>query len=240
MRLAVITDLHANARALTAVLERAHARGFDRLLILGDLLTYGIDGEQVLELVETELERGASLVLGNHDQLYIDLAANRTDYLAKLPGWIRESVDRAMTGLDLVRFAGLPWQLELQVEQMYFSHANPFGPRDWTYLYDEPALARAAATLTDRGFVLGAFGHTHRKAILRLPATTVVVAGSVGQPRDGEAGANLLWIESDGGVLVANHELVGYDIHGHIKGLRSSGLTEPTLTRLCRFFTDVC
>ncbi|MDP3278775.1 MAG: metallophosphoesterase, partial [Deltaproteobacteria bacterium] len=64
----VLSDLHANGRALRAALAHARDHGFDRMVILGDLLTYGIDQDEVLDIVQDLAENcQAKVVLGNHD-----------------------------------------------------------------------------------------------------------------------------------------------------------------------------
>jgi predicted phosphodiesterase len=69
MRALVISDLHANWPALEAVLA---AESFDRLLVVGDLVSYGPHAPEVVECVK----RQASLaVRGNHD----DALARWTD-----------------------------------------------------------------------------------------------------------------------------------------------------------------
>ena len=72
---AVLSDLHANATALAASLEQTRALSPDRVIILGDLLTYGMDVRETLDIVESLAAGGATVILGNHDKLYLDLAA---------------------------------------------------------------------------------------------------------------------------------------------------------------------
>ena len=52
MRIAVLTDIHASSDPLQLALTAARREGFDRMLILGDLLTYGVQPLETLELVQ--------------------------------------------------------------------------------------------------------------------------------------------------------------------------------------------
>ena len=73
MKIAVLSDIHSVSSALDAALDDARAEGFDVLLILGDLLTYGVNPAETLELVHEAVARdGAILISGNHDQMYLD------------------------------------------------------------------------------------------------------------------------------------------------------------------------
>ena len=64
MRLAVLSDIHANLEALRAVLDEADARGADAVVCLGDVVGYGPDPEACVNLVR---ERSDATVMGNHD-----------------------------------------------------------------------------------------------------------------------------------------------------------------------------
>src|SRR5690349_10271784 len=67
MKLALLSDLHANRHALHACLQHARAQGASRFALLGDLVGYGGEPVAVLETVMELVERGALVVRGNHD-----------------------------------------------------------------------------------------------------------------------------------------------------------------------------
>ena len=68
MRVALLSDVHANLPALEACLTAAARAGADRLAFLGDLVGYGPDPEAVIVRVAPLIQSGAIAVLGNHDQ----------------------------------------------------------------------------------------------------------------------------------------------------------------------------
>jgi predicted phosphodiesterase len=245
----VLGDIHGNGRALRAALDQAARGPMDRLIFLGDLLTYGHDVDQVLDLVsEAQATWDATLLTGNHDQLYSDLARGERGYADKLPDWITESVAYTRTRLDDRRFAALRWSEELIVDGALFAHANPFGFGDWGYLNHPVELARAAETLTTRGLTLGVFGHTHRPKWDRTDVTAgtrtttprtkpiVANAGAVGQPRDRHAQALILRLELTAESATATFEAVTYDVAAHVAALRASGLSAATVDKLASFF----
>jgi predicted phosphodiesterase len=67
MKLALVTDLHANREAVEAVLEHAAGQGAQRYAFLGDFVGYGADPAWVVDTVRAHVERGAVAVYGNHD-----------------------------------------------------------------------------------------------------------------------------------------------------------------------------
>jgi len=67
MKIALITDLHANREAIESVLAHAKAQGAQRYAFVGDFVGYGADPGWVVDLVRAHVARGAVAVMGNHD-----------------------------------------------------------------------------------------------------------------------------------------------------------------------------
>lgn len=61
-RLLVVSDVHGNIYALEAVVEGV--RGWDRIIVLGDLVDYGPRPGEVIDYLR---EHDALIVRGNHD-----------------------------------------------------------------------------------------------------------------------------------------------------------------------------
>ena len=62
-------------------------KGFDKLILLGDILTYGVNIHEVLDLVANRVSKNNTyLIRGNHDQLYDELLNSKySDYYENLP-----------------------------------------------------------------------------------------------------------------------------------------------------------
>ena len=232
----VVGDIHGNARALRAALAQAEAGPVDQTVFIGDLLTYGHDVNEVLDLVgESQEKRGAVLLTGNHDQMYFDLAAGERQYLDKLPQWIRDSVELTVQKFDPASLRRrFDWKLQWTIEGALFAHANPFAFGDFRYLNSTDDQEDALRALGERRARVGVFGHTHRP-LWRPGAVTLANAGSVGQPRDSQ-GAVILRLHLDERHVTGAFEPVVYDVDAHIQGLLRSGLPDPTARRLCGFF----
>lgn len=260
MRIAVLGDVHANARALAAALSTVDAAGYDRLVMVGDLLTYGIDVEATLELVRQRSADARTVLLrGNHDALYRDLQAGGSEYGGRLPHWIRESVEWTLARLPSDLWQCLPFADEWCVDTMLFAHAGPFGAGQWAYLDSEADHARAARELDERGFRAGVFGHTHRGKWYRIldgegrflpqpagelgrDAVHILNAGAIGQPRDAsDRRPFVLWLTVGGGGPAAGtirfaRQYFEYDVAAHVRALAGSGLSAATVDRLAGFF----
>jgi predicted phosphodiesterase len=238
LRIAVLSDIHAMADALDMALAAARREGFDRLLILGDLLTYGVAPERTLALVADSVERdGAILIAGNHDQMYLDLAEGPNAYFQRLPDWLRETVEWTARRVSIEVLEDFAWQREWACGPLLTAHANPFPFGDWSYIATEAQAQAAADALSARGFAYGLFGHVHRHRTFSFGGVRVFTVGSLGQPRDA-ADPALQWamIHLEDDIVTVTPKSVAFDRQSHIAAIRATSLSAPTQDRLCEFF----
>ncbi|WP_158266610.1 metallophosphoesterase family protein [Allosphingosinicella deserti] len=239
MRIAVISDIHAAAGPFREALAAARRTGFDQLLLLGDLLTYGVHPDETLDLACDAVTRdGAVLVRGNHDQIYLDRATRRSGYEATIPEWIRESVEwtwARIGGGD--RIARFDWLDDWSVDGLLMAHANPYQPGDWSYLRAPEDLIAACSRLADRGLRAGLFGHTHRFATQESHGSSVTTLGSVGQPRD--AGHTSEWslVDWTKGKMALQRHRVAVEWGTIIRAVRATGLSDKTKDRICGYIS---
>ena len=71
MKLALLSDIHANIQAFEACLAHARAHGAQQFALLGDLVGYGADPVAVVAQAQALAAQGALLVKGNHDALAV-------------------------------------------------------------------------------------------------------------------------------------------------------------------------
>lgn len=240
MRIAVISDIHAAHQPFAAALEAARRAGFDQLILLGDLFTYGVDPVECGDLAREAIEQdGAMLVGGNHDQLYIDMKDNQLDYFNRLPDWIRESVEWTWAKLGREWPATLKCIDEWSHGPLLLAHANPFGYGDWTYLSNETLLKKAALQCTERGYRYGVFGHLHRCSSYRDDHAEIHIVGSTGQPRSREDPApSWAMIDlSDDAFSITRH-YIDFDSEAHVAAIRNVGeLSDKTKNMLCGYYS---
>lgn len=235
MRLALLTDLHANLEALEAVLEHAHRQRADQLAFLGDLVGYGADPGPVLDRVRAAVATGALAIRGNHDEAATlgPPPAMRRD-AARAVTWTREQLGPE----QLAFLAALP--LTVERGERLFVHASAANPAGWNYVLS-PGDARRSFRATGARVIFS--GHTHTPALYHLaahgsigafhptPGTPIkltafhrwlVIPGSVGQPRDGNPAACYAVLDDAADVIV--YHRVPYDHERAAGKVRAAGL----------------
>jgi len=244
MRYAILSDIHANLEALTAVLADADGEGAGAVLCLGDLVGYGADPVACLEAVA---ERAAGLVAGNHEYGTVGLVD--LDWFNPVA---RAAVlwTRGRLGADAGRYlAALP--LTLTVGDACLVHASPSQPEEWDYLMSaEDGFAVFPAFDTRLCFVghshrpgvwsVGSGGPEHADAFRAWPTRIrledgrryLINVGSVGQPRDRDPrAAYALWDQDRREVTIRR---VDYDRRATADKILAAGLPRILATRLAR------
>ncbi len=240
MRIAVLSDIHANLPALEAVASDLPA--VDEVWVLGDTVGYG---PQPNEVIATLQAMGARSVLGNHDGAAIGMVdANQFNPDAKRAiEWTAEVVDANARAY----FAALP---EMRRDgELTAVHGSPRDPI-WEYITSADIAAVNIAHFETR---LCLFGHTHVPVAYRLVngsmegtpgmpgdrvrlggARSLLNPGSVGQPRDGlpDAAYAILQTDGDGGADAIEFRRVRYDIDLTQRLMRDAGLPPRLAERL--------
>jgi putative phosphoesterase len=199
MKIAVLSDVHANLPALDAVLADIGAP--DRIVCCGDVVGYYADPNEVCDRLRSV---GAQVIRGNHDayvtgQLAPDpvrLATYRTE-------WTRERLTRA--NLDWLNDLPLELRLEWDSMRAVVRHANPWDEE--TYLFEDSPAIDAVEVPRDEFLILG---HTHRPMLKRASGGYILNPGSVGQPRDWNPRASYATIDTDSGNVEIRR--VPYDV----------------------------
>ena len=239
MRIAVLSDIHANLAALEAV--RADLPDVDEVWVLGDIVG---NGPQPNEVIATLQAMGARSVLGNHDGAAIgdlDVAHFNPDARAAIEwtaGAIDDNARAYLAALPAVRREG----------DVTAVHGSPRDPV-WEYV---TSRGIAAANFAHFDTPLCLFGHTHLpvaywvsgddvEATRGLPGAEVrtdgeramLNPGSVGQPRDGLADAAYAILRTDGdGSVAFSFRRVRYDVDRTQRVMRDVGLPPRLVERL--------
>jgi predicted phosphodiesterase len=186
MRIAIISDIHANLEALQKAFEIIDKKNIDEIVCLGDVVGYGADPNQCIELVR---ERTKYVLLGNHDEAAIDLSLTLSfnQYARRAAHWTNENLTEA--NVEFLR--ALPLRLDLW--DLTFVHSTPRNTEQWDYIFSAfEAEKYFDAFSTKICFI----GHSHVPGIYCEDGTTYTVksnlryiinVGSIGQPRDGDA-----------------------------------------------------
>lgn len=188
MRLAIISDVHANFEALKALTDILASA--DVVVCLGDLVGYYCQVNEVLDAVR---DLNAICVLGNHDSFLLHGCP------PELPPAVRFGIahaDRVITADHRRWLASLPlmWGGVLGERSLLAVHGSPWRPLT-DYLYaDSPLIERLEAFA---GYDVIAFGQTHRALLYSDQRPLRVNPGSVGQSRDVVAEAHALIVDTE-------------------------------------------
>jgi len=198
MRIALLSDVHANVEALLAVRHDLAGKAADRILCLGDIVGYNANPAECLEVLA---EMGALCIAGNHDLAVTGRITTEgfTATASRAVAWTRAQLSPA----QVAALAALPTELRLGDVLAVHGALRPDGTGcTTTRLADELAQRACLAALaaSGGGARICAFGHTHHAALVILRegrlavqetataslapgALHLVNPGSVGQPR---------------------------------------------------------
>jgi len=222
--LAVISDVHANLEAFESVL--AEAKGLD-ILCLGDLVDYGANPNEVVELVR---RRGIKSVMGNHDWAALNGDTSMFNARAAMSSvWTRAH----LTGqnLEFIRTLVPEFRTELEGTAAYFTHGSP-DDRLWEYVDPRTHSDLFGFYLSKLKVGLIGLGHTHVPYVWEERGKVVFNPGSVGQPRDGDPKASFAVLRADGQEVRVEIRRVPYDVRKAASKIREAGLPESNATRL--------
>jgi diadenosine tetraphosphatase ApaH/serine/threonine PP2A family protein phosphatase len=238
VRVAVVSDIHANLHALEAVLADIEGESPDEVWCLGDIVGYGPRPNECCALVR---ERADLVLCGNHDLAVtgaLDLEEFSGD-AAQAARWTRGVLDAGHGDW----LAGLSPSGRRDRAKLF--HASPRDPV-WDYVLSE-GVALQSLLLTQAPVVL--VGHSHVALALSsggediagglAPGGTEVETagrrwllnpGSVGQPRDGDPQA--AWLLLDFATERARFRRVAYDVDATQVEIRALGLPDGLAGRL--------
>jgi putative phosphoesterase len=234
MRVAVITDIHANLPALEATLAAIDELGVDGLYCGGDLVGYGPHPDEVCALIE---ERRIPTIHGNYDyaigrELQDCGCAYVTPHDRELG---QRSVEWTLAHTDARSKAfmrELPFDLRFDVGPGRVRLVHGSSRKVNEYLCeDKPASLYERLARQAEADVL-VFGHTHKPWVHDYAGVRFVNCGSVGKPKDGDPRAAFALLELVGDQVLATIERVPYDAVAVAREVRAVGLPGELADRL--------
>ena len=238
MRIAIISDIHSNLEAFQAVLSEIEKEQVDTILCLGDIVGYGPNPNECIELAQKHCE---TILIGNHDYACI----NKSEMFF-FNRFARQAIEYTLSviseeNLDFI--SGLPFSAI--VYHYLLVHANPYTPESWDYILSiDDAIFYFSKFKAQICFI----GHSHQPIVyyetvdqqygfteerelnLDPDKRYIINVGSVGQPRDNNPAAAFGILDT-----TENHyELirVGYNVKETIDKMYSAGLPKFLSDRL--------
>ncbi len=239
MRIAIISDVHSNYEALTAVLDHCKFNRVHRYICLGDVVGYGAEPNRCCELIR---EHCSVTLMGNHDAAVIGAMDTEHYYPAARQAlfWTREQLSRE----NFEWLYGLPYTYEY--DNLGFYHSAPIMPSGFIYAVAQE-VAQAHLKVYDRMKEFTFVGHSHLttqfllsnrrvKDMTGKPASGqserkwIINVGSVGQPRDQDARACFGIFDTDGQTF--EHVRIAYDVESSAARIIRAGLDQKFANRL--------
>lgn len=244
MRLALLSDIHANIQALDACLAHARQRGARQFAFLGDLVGYGGDPVAVVAQVQSLVSQGAWLLKGNHDEMAVHPPACAKTMGESSAAWTH----RQLSAAQLAFLDALPYTLHHGSTLLV--HASAHQPELWRYVQDAAGAAASLGAAPQARHVF--VGHVHFQTLYghldgvlepsrffitpgvpmpaRAPLRWLATLGSVGQPRDGDPRAMYAVFDDDR--MELTFERVDYDHKSAAHAVRRAGLPDFFADRL--------
>jgi diadenosine tetraphosphatase ApaH/serine/threonine PP2A family protein phosphatase len=240
MRYAIIADIHANLAAFTAVLDDIeHRGGMEEVWCLGDVVGYGPDPQQCIELLR---QLNHICVAGNHDWAAIGKisTADFNPEAAAACHWTSQQLSPG----DVDYLGSLP--LVIQKDDFTLAHGSPREPI-WEYLLSTSSGRENFAYFQSQFCLVG---HSHVPLIFEynevgacsineFPVDTEIVLaknrliinpGCIGQPRDGDPRASYAIYNSE--TRTISHYRIPYDIEATQVRMMEYRLPRRLVTRL--------
>lgn len=201
IRVAIISDLHANLEAVTAVLEDAQKEEASKIYCLGDVIGYGPNPNEVLDLAE----KFTFTILGNHDEAVLN-GKGLEDFnpvAAQAALWTKDEISYPAVSKEMSAKNKLSLQKmkrNIKIDRFLFSHGTALSNRE--YIMDHYDTLESFAYMKKNNIIACFVGHTHRPGIFMernddiIPFDAeksfvieenekmIVNVGSVGQSRD--------------------------------------------------------
>jgi predicted phosphodiesterase len=242
MKYLVLSDIHSNKEALSAVLAFLRRKRWDKVAFLGDLVGYGASPNHTVDRVRSL--RPLVAIRGNHDKVCSGIENgelfNRIALEAAM--WTR----RKLTGSNLKWLKRLPKGPAVVDGAFAICHGTPID--EDAYIFGELEALNVFRNTTHR---LCFFGHSHFPVVFALTPDSIVTTltkvpsfhiklkpgirylinpGSIGQPRDGVAMASFALHDTEAQTVVIHR--VPYKIEQTRRRILAAGLPRPLADRL--------
>jgi len=231
---AIISDIHANLEALTAVMADIEKRGIQHILCLGDIVGYGPNPMECLDIVA---KRSRAALMGNHDFAVLFEPFNFNQGAEQASFWTRKQFEEdpdLKRRADRWKFIGnLP--VRVRTPEFVATHASPRRPIN-EYIFPDDIYTNPGKfnSIFDRFEKVCFVGHTHVPGVfLEGPdfyspdeldykfelsdEKAIINVGSVGQPRDRDPRASYVVINEK----VLEFVRLEYDVKTTVKKVHS-------------------
>lgn len=212
MKIAVISDIHANLIALKTVLEDIKKQNCDKIFCLGDLAMAGPQPVETVDFIMKQTDW--TIIQGNTDKLIVDYSSelfeNMMNTFPLMAKALREDV-KVLSEDQKEFLRKLPPQKELEIEgvKILLVHGSP--RRNNEDILPNLPIEQVEEIIDGVKADLILCGHTHMPAGYQTNTKqTVINDGSVGRPMTEDLKACYLILDINNGGFTAEHRLLDY------------------------------
>jgi len=180
MKIAFISDIHANIHAFESVIRDIRKEKVDRMVFLGDASTLGIRPVESLDLLES---LQCDCIMGNHDDFMVDPSKI---YTYTKDALVLDTVEwsRALHKERHFKFIST-FKKDLRINlapgtDIFCYHGSPLSNME--NVKPETGVESFAGFLHEPADTIFIGGHTHVQMLRNHRGTRIVTSGSVGQP----------------------------------------------------------
>lgn len=240
----IISDVHGNLEAATVVIEFLHKKGVEKVLVLGDVVGYGVNPEECIEIFESI---GSIFIQGNHEEAVITKKYEIFTTDARIAiEWTGKKLSKSY--IEKIS----SWKTVLEIEDFVVCHGGLIDP---LHFYTNSRL-KAKRMFDEFEFDCCFVGHTHfpmafcldkekdkPSIIAQQPdgsiniqvektARYIINTGSVGQPRDGNPNACCGIYDTEKKIYQLYR--LPYDVEKTAKKICDAGLPSSLASRILR------
>lgn len=257
MRFIIVNDVHSNSAALSRFVKSISSLSFDKIIFLGDALTYGVNINETIDLLkQLDKSYNCKFIKGNHEQIYFDFQNNKNFEYKKFPDFLLESIHYTGNALNFRLEDEFDWKESYCYKDILFTHANLLGYKNWSYLNTNEDFSLNYEALKYKNLKGAIFGHTHRakhciyskeadiSTINKTPLNEPIFIGhdqkflatngSLGQPRGSYSSFLICSIETQS-ICIESIPL-DYDVSIHRQSILESNLSLTTKKTLLNYY----
>ncbi|XHH09104.1 MAG: YfcE family phosphodiesterase [Candidatus Bathyarchaeia archaeon] len=225
VKVAVLSDIHANLHALETVIQDAHGRGAQVFLNAGDSIGYGAFPNEVLQVLHN---KGVLSVCGNFDAEVLKGSYKGNSAKKVAIKYAKKTLTKPCT--SYIQSFPAEFKQDLAGKKVFMTHASPLSPTE--HLTHDTPDARLKQIASEVNADLFIIGHSHEQFLRQLADVSFLNPGSVGRPSDGNPQTAYAFLTFD--PFRVELFRLDYPVEAAAEALRKKGLPESFSQMLLR------
>jgi putative phosphoesterase len=223
MKIALISDIHANLPALQAVLKHAITQEVSTVWALGDYLGYGAFPNEVIRLL---VQVNALCIIGNYDQKVLGFDEKYINFKAPIKYTSFSWTYAHLNNYSRLFLESLPNQRIITKKNRDFLlvHGSPTSVDDYITPDTDEWILNEYAQLSSADYIL--CGHSHIPFTRHIGNKWFINPGSVGMVEDLNPKASYMILEITKKQVSIFHFRIAYDVNRAVRGIKEAGLPD--------------